>query len=160
MLYLSAALAASSQERTTARVYEAGCFVDEAGDVADRQGTDLNEDWTMFGPTNVGLHRVDMLLRFEDGWSALEAAGDLDREALGRMTRERQAGHHVAMARASLLTRRKEDAVKALLEADKLAPEEVRSTPSTVNLVKDVVGATPNPGGELRALAKRCGLLA
>lgn len=160
MLYLSAALAESSQEKTTSRVAAAGSFVDEAGEVAARQGADLDEDYTQFGPTNVGLHRVDMLLRFEDGWSALEAAGDLDREALGGMTRERQAGHRVSMARASLLTRRKDDAVKALLEADELAPEEVRGTPSTVRLVKDVVGATPNPGGELRALAERCGLRA
>ncbi|WKX09961.1 hypothetical protein [Streptomyces sp. NL15-2K] len=64
------------------------------------------------------------------------------------------------MARASLLTRRKDDAARALLEADELAPEEVRNTPSTVNLAKDVVCATPNPGGELRALAERCGLRA
>jgi transcriptional regulator with XRE-family HTH domain len=160
MLYLSAALAASSQERTTARVRTASGYVDEAADVADRQGADLNEDWTMFGPTNVGLHRVDMLVRFEDGWSALEAADTLEVEALARMTRERQAGHRVAMARASLLTRRKDDAAKELLEADKLAPEEVRGRPDTVNLVKDVVGATPNPGADLRALAERCGLRA
>ncbi|GCB48489.1 hypothetical protein SNL152K_9015 [Streptomyces sp. NL15-2K] len=46
------------------------------------------------------------------------------------------------------------------MEADELAPEEVRNTPSTVNLAKDVVCATPNPGGELRALAERCGLRA
>ena len=160
MLYLSAALAASSQERTTARVRTASGFVDEAADVAKRQGADLNMDWTMFGPTNVGLHRVDMLIRFEDGWSALEAAGDLDKEALGKMTRERQAGHHVGMARAALLTRRKDQAAKELLEADKLAPEEVEGRPDTVGLVKDVVGATANPGGELRALAERCGLRA
>ncbi len=160
MLYLSAALAASSQERTTARVRAAGGYVDEAADVADRQGADLNMDWTMFGPTNVGLHRVDMLLRFEDGWSALEAADDLDPEALGKMSRERRAGHHVAMAHASLLTRRKDTAAKELLETDKLAPEEVRGRSGTVSLVRDVVGATPNPGGELRALALRCGLRA
>lgn len=160
MLYLSAALAASSQERSTARVRAAGGYVDEASDVADRQGGDRDEDWTMFGPTNVGLHRVDVLLRFEDGWSALEVAAGLDREAIAGMSRERQAGHRVAMARASLLTRRKEDAARALLEADELAPEEVRGTPSTVDLVKDVVGATPSPGGELRALAERCGLRA
>lgn len=160
MLYLSAALAASSQERTTARVRAAAGYVDEAADVADQQGTDLNEDWTMFGPTNVGLHRVDMLVRFEDGWAALEAADGLDREAVSDMTRERQAGHRVAMARASLLTRRKEEAARELLEADKLAPEEVRGRPDTVNLVKDVVGATPNPGAGLRALAERCGLRA
>ncbi|MGW7786066.1 helix-turn-helix domain-containing protein [Streptomyces tricolor] len=160
MLYLSAALAASSQERTTARVRAAGDYVDEAGEVAARQGGDLDEDYTMFGPTNVVLHRMDILLRFEDGWAALEAADGLDPEALAAMTRERQAGHRVSMARASLLTRRKDDAAKALLEAEELAPEEVRGRPDTINLVKDVVGATPNPEGELRALAERCGLRA
>jgi transcriptional regulator with XRE-family HTH domain len=160
MLYLSAALAASSQERTTSRVRAASGYVDEAGEVAARQGADLDEDYTQFGPTNVVLHRMDVLLRFEDGWSALQTAAELDPEALGGMTRERQAGHRVAMARASLLTRHKDDAAKALLDADELAPEEVRGRPDTINLVKDVVGATPNPGGELRALAERCGLRA
>ncbi|HEY8979179.1 MAG TPA: helix-turn-helix transcriptional regulator [Streptomyces sp.] len=160
MLYLSAALAASSQERTTARVRAASGYVDEAADVAAQQGADLNEDWTDFGPTNVRLHRVSTLLRFEDGWSALEAAEGLAPEALSKMSKERRAGHHIAMARASLLTRRKDAAVKELLEADKLAPEEFRSRADTVNLVKDVVGATPRPGGELRALADRCGLRA
>jgi hypothetical protein len=157
MLYLAAALAASSQERTTARVRAATDFVTEAADVAQRQGADRNEDWTM---TNVGLHRVDMLLRFEDGWSALEAAGQLSPDALDNLTRERRAGHHVNMARAFLLTRRKENAVKELLEADRLAPEEVRGRPDAVNLVKDVIGATLDPGSELRALAERCGLRA
>jgi transcriptional regulator with XRE-family HTH domain len=160
MLYLSAAIAASAQERNTARVHAATDYVDEAGDVAERQGGDLDEDYTMFGPTNVGLHRIDVMVRFEDGWSALEAADQLDPEALAGLSRERQAGHQVTMARASLLTRRKEAAAEALLEADRLAPEDVRGRPDTVKLVKDVVGATAQPGGELRALAERCGLRA
>ncbi|MFJ9038034.1 helix-turn-helix domain-containing protein [Streptomyces sp. NPDC102406] len=160
MLYLSAALAASSQERTAARVGSASGFVDEADDVADRQGSDMNEDWTMFGPTNVVLHRVDMLVRFEDGWSALEAADDLDAEAVGNLTKERRAGLHVSKARASLLTRRKEQAARELLEADALAPEEVEGRPDAVELVQDVVGATAAPGRDLRALAERCGLRA
>ncbi|MEV7154928.1 helix-turn-helix transcriptional regulator [Streptomyces misionensis] len=160
MLYLSAALAASSQERTTSRVRTATDYVDEAGEVADRQGGDMDEDWTQFGPTNVSLHRVDMLIRFEDGWSALEAADDINPEAFAGLSRERQAGHHVAMARASLLTRRKDDAAEALLEADRLAPEEVRGRPDAVALVKDVVGAMPSPSSDLRVLAERCGLRA
>jgi transcriptional regulator with XRE-family HTH domain len=160
MLYLSAALAASSQERTTARARAASDHVDEAEDVAKRQGGDLDEDYTMFGPTNVTLHRMDMLIRFEDGWAALEAAEGLDAENLAGLSRERQAGHLVSKARASLLTRRKDDAAKALIEAEELAPEEVRRRPDTVNLVKDVVGATVNPGADLRALAERCGLRA
>jgi hypothetical protein len=160
MLYLSAALAESSQEKTAARVRAAGGHVDEAGEVAARQGADLDKDYTQFGPTNVVLHRVDMLLRFEDGWSALDAATGVEPEALAGMTRERQAGHRIAMARASLLTRCKDDAAKALLEADGLAPEEVRSRPDAVDLVKDVVGVMAGPGPGLRALAERCGLRA
>ena len=160
MLYLSAAYAASSQARTSSRLAAAGDYVDEAGDVAERQGGDRDEDYTQFGPTNVSLHRVDMLVRFEDGWSAMEAADDVAPDALADMSKERRAGHLVAMARASLLTRRKERATQELLQAERLAPEEVRGRPDTVNLVQDLVGATAAPGAELRGLAGRCGIRA
>ncbi|MFH9892316.1 hypothetical protein ACH4OQ_19935 [Streptomyces luteogriseus] len=154
MLYLSAALAESSQERTPGRIAAAGGY----GGVAARQGADLDEDYTQFGPTNVTLHRMDVLLRFEDGWSALEAAEDARPEALAGMTRERQAGHRVAIARASLLTRRHGAAAAALLQADELAPEEVRGRPETVVLVKDVVRVAQGPQPALRTLAEHCGL--
>ncbi|NUP23582.1 MAG: helix-turn-helix transcriptional regulator [Streptomyces sp.] len=160
MLYLSAAVSASAMERTTARVQEASAHVDEAAEVAEQQGADLNADWTNFGPTNVGLHRVDVLARFEDGWSALEAAESMSEGDVRALAAERRAGHLVTMARAQLLTRRKEDAAASLVEAARLAPEEFRGRQSTVDLVKDVVGAMPVPTGELRALAVRCGLQA
>ena len=44
------------------------------------------------------------------------------------------------------------------MEAARLAPAEVVGRQSTVDLLADVVGATPVPGGELRRLATRCGL--
>ncbi|MGW5291438.1 helix-turn-helix domain-containing protein [Streptomyces bacillaris] len=160
MLYLSAAIAASSMERTPAQVQEAIEHVDQAGEVADQQGADLNADWTNFGPTNVGLHRVDVLARFEDGWSALEAADGMDGAAVRGLKQERRAGHLITMARAQLLTRKKDAAAKSLVEAARLAPEEFKGRPATVNLVKDVVGATARPSSELRALAARCGLQA
>lgn len=160
MLYLSAAISSSSLERSTAVVAASTNLVDEATEVAEQQGTDLNEDWTAFGPTNVELHRVDVLARLEDGWSALEAANELEPEALGGMTRERQAQHLITMARVQLLTRHKEGAVKSLVRADELAPEEVRRRQSSRDLVEDLLGATPVPSTELRALAARCGLRA
>ncbi|MFJ3088991.1 helix-turn-helix domain-containing protein [Streptomyces sp. NPDC086838] len=160
MLYLSAAISAAAMERTTAGVRDAIGHVDEAAEVADQQGADLNADWTNFGPTNVGLHRVDVLARFEDGWSALEASEAMDGAAVQRMAQERRAGHLITMARAQLLTRKKDAAAASLVEAARLAPEEFRGRPSTVNLVKDVVGAIAVPSGELRALAARCGLQA
>ncbi|MFD7616551.1 helix-turn-helix domain-containing protein [Streptomyces sp. NPDC059802] len=158
MLYLSAAVASASLDRSTAAVRQAGDHVDQAAEVADQQGADLDEDYTMFGPTNVGLHRVDVLTRFEDGWSAIEAADELESEALYGLSKERQAQHLITMARAQLLTRRKETAAESLVEAARLAPEEVIGRQSTVDLVADVVGATPVPGGDLRRLAERCGL--
>lgn len=158
MLYLSAAVAAASLDRSTAAVRQASEHVDQAAEVADQQGADLDEDYTMFGPTNVGLHRVDVLTRFEDGWSAIEAADGLEGEALHGLSKERQAQHLITMARAQLLTRRKETAADSLIEAARLTPEEVIGRQSTVALVADVVGATPVPGGDLRRLAARCGL--
>ncbi|MFJ1550843.1 hypothetical protein [Streptomyces sp. NPDC088246] len=56
------------------------------------------------------------------------------------------------------MTRRKETAAESLIEAARLAPEEVVGRQSTVGLVADAVGATPAPGGDLRRLAARCGL--
>lgn len=160
ILHLSAAVSASSAERTTARVRDAVEHVDRAAEVADRQGGDLNADWTNFGPTNVTLHRVDVLTRFEDGWSALAAAEAMDEADVRGLTNERRAGHLVTTARAQLLTRRKDAAAASLVEAARLAPEEFRGRPGTVNLVKDVLGSLPLPGGELRTLAVRCGLQA
>ncbi|MFD7861888.1 helix-turn-helix domain-containing protein [Streptomyces sp. NPDC059783] len=158
MLYLNAAIAAASMERSTPAVKEACDHVDEAAEVAAQQGADLDEDYTQFGPTNVVLHRIDVLARFEDGWSAMEACEPLSAEAIGGLSKERQAQHLITMARASLLTRKKEAAATSLLEAARLAPEEVVGRQSTVDLLADVVGATAQPGEDLRRLAARCGL--
>ncbi|MEU5159225.1 helix-turn-helix transcriptional regulator [Streptomyces sp. NPDC020875] len=160
MLYLSAALAVSSRERTIDHVRTASGFIDEAAEVARRQGADLNEDWTMFGRTNVTLHRVDMLVRFEDGWSALEAAKALTPESISTLKPERRARFHLSKAHAGLLTRQKEQAADELLLAHALAPEEVERRPRNTALVKDTLRVTAIPDSRLRALAGRCGLRA
>lgn len=160
MLYLNAAVAAANVDRSTKAIQAATDHVDQAGEVAAQQGADLNEDYTAFGPTNVMLHRVDVLTRFEDGWSALDAADEIGAEEFAGIAAERQAQHLITMARAQLLTRRKDAAGDALIEAARLAPEEVVDRQSSRDLVQDVVGAMAQPGGELRELAQRCGLRA
>ncbi|WP_241844806.1 helix-turn-helix domain-containing protein [Streptomyces silvensis] len=160
MLYLNAAIAASAQPHSTAAVRTAMGYVDEAREVARLQGADLNEDWTMFGPTNVELYRVDVLMRCEDGWSALDAADGIDTRDLESMTKERRAQHHLTRARAALLVRRNDDAVESILEAERFAGEEVHGRRSGIGLVQDVIDGTLVPSGRLRALAERCGLRA
>ncbi|WP_236244315.1 helix-turn-helix domain-containing protein [Streptomyces sp. CC210A] len=157
MLYLVAAVGATGAGRSPSSVAEATERLGEAGEVAQRQGDDQDADYTSFGPTNVRLHEVDVLLRLDDAWSALEAAQRIDPGALAGLGRERQARHLVTSARASALTRRREDATQLLLDAEQLAPEEVRR-PSVLGLVRELLILVPNPDLSLRELAQRCGL--
>jgi len=156
MLYLVAAVGATGAGRSPHTVAAATQRLGEAGEVADQQGED-GADFTGFGPTNVQLHQVDVLLRLDDAWSAVEAAQRIDAAALASLGRERQARHLVTTARAAALTRCREDAVRDLLEAERLAPEEVRR-PSVARLVGELVELVPTPGPELTGLARRCGL--
>ncbi|UNS99162.1 helix-turn-helix transcriptional regulator [Streptomyces tubbatahanensis] len=156
MLYLVAAVGATGDGRSSQAVATAAERLDEAGEVADQQGED-GRDFTSFGPTNVALHEVDVLLRLDDAWAAVEAAQRIDPAAVAGLGRERQARHLVTTARASALTRRREDAIRDLLEAERLAPQEV-ARPSVVRLVGQLLELVPRPGPELRGLAQRCGL--
>ncbi|WP_093814346.1 helix-turn-helix domain-containing protein [Streptomyces sp. TverLS-915] len=158
MLYLNAALSASGGERTPAAVHQAAEHVGEAAEAAARQGADLNADYTSFGPTNVCLHEVDVAVRFEDGWGALQAAERITATAVDRLTRERRARHLATMARAQLLTRQKDAAAASLVTAAQLAPEEITSRATSVALVEDVLGVHAQPPAALRDLARRCGL--
>ncbi|SCK38904.1 Helix-turn-helix domain-containing protein [Streptomyces sp. WMMB 714] len=158
MLYLVAAVGVSGHDRSPATVADATQLLAQAGEIAERQGPH-GADYTSFGATNVALHEVDVLLRLDDAWSAVEAAQNIPPQAVGALGRERQARHLVSTARARALTRSREAAVRDLLEAERLAPEEVRR-PSVAQLVDELVELVPSPGPELAGLARRCGLSA
>lgn len=158
MLYLVAAVGATGTGRSPRAVATATERLGEAGEVAEQQG-EHGADFTSFGPANVQLHEVDVLLRLDDAWSAVETAQRIDGGAVAALGRERQARHLVTTARASALTRRREDAVRDLLEAERLAPEEVRR-PSVTRLVGELTELVSTSGPELTGLARRCGLRA
>jgi transcriptional regulator with XRE-family HTH domain len=158
MLYLVAAVGTAGAGRSAQSVAAATERLGEAGEVAEQQG-EHGADFTNFGPANVALHQVDVLLRLDDAWSAVEAADRIEPGAVAALGRERQARHLVTTARASALTRRREDAARDLLKAEQLAPEEVRR-PSVTRLVGELTELVPTPGPELTGLARRCGLRA
>ncbi|KAB8166985.1 helix-turn-helix domain-containing protein [Streptomyces sp. 3MP-14] len=159
MLYLVAAVGASGSERSQAAVSVATDRLDAAAEIAERQGDRPAEDFTAFGSTNVALHEVDVLLRLDDAWAAVEAGRRITTEDLARLNRERRARHLVTKARALALTGRREEATAALVAAERLAPEEVRR-PAVVGVVRELLLLVPSPGAELRGLAERCGLRA
>ncbi|MFD5184008.1 helix-turn-helix domain-containing protein [Streptomyces sp. NPDC058372] len=156
MLYLVAAVAVTGDGRSPRTVGAAADRLAEADDVAAQQG-ERGADYTSFGSTNVSLHKVDVALRLDDAWSAVESSADITPGALGALGRERQARHLVTTARARALTRDRGAATRDLLDAERLAPEEVRR-PSVTRLVGELMELVPTPGPELTGLARRCGL--
>lgn len=63
------------------------------------------------------------------------------------------------MARATALTRNRGRAARSLLDAERLAPEEVRR-PSVAELVADLIELAPSLSDDLTGLATRCGVRA
>lgn len=149
MLYLAGSMAASrSEDRAKTRGYLA-----EADDAARRLGVDGNHLWTAFGPTNVAIHRVNTAMELGDVQVALDLGPDLDTSALPA---ERRVRHSLDVARAFNASGRIEAAVATVLNAERLAPEQVRhhylSRQLVLNWVRNTQG---KPGFELDSLARR-----
>lgn len=166
MLHLKAAMAqaaaAEADDRTgTAAVRDVHDHLDQAAEHADRLGGDSNLLWTSFGPTNVGFYRVAAHVQLGQGSDAVAAAAAIPAEARARLPRERQAHLLTDLAHGQTAAGLRRAAVTTLLDAEALAPQEVRDRPRTRQLVDNLrrlgTGSDPTEG-RLRALAGRCGL--
>lgn len=118
-LFLAGSMAA-------ARADEAGTtrtFLTAADDAARRLGHDANHLWTAFGPTNVAIHRVATATELGDVQVAIDLGPRLDTSALPM---ERRVRHALEVARAYSLWNRVDDALATVLDAERLAPEQVR----------------------------------
>jgi transcriptional regulator with XRE-family HTH domain len=133
----------------------------EAHEVAGHVGPARNDYHTAFGPVNVGIHRVSALVELGEGGTAVEAAAVVPREDLGQLPRERRANHLVDVARGYSQWGRRDQALTTLLDAEQLAPAEVRCRPMARATINDLVfrsrGTTPVL---LRELAARAGVAA
>jgi hypothetical protein len=118
-LFLTGAMAASrAEDRSTTYA-----FLNEAGDAASRLGTDANHMWTAFGPTNVAIHRVNTAMELGDVQIALDIGPQLDTSELPV---ERQVRHALELARAYSARNRQDEGLARLLDAEQLAPVQVR----------------------------------
>jgi tetratricopeptide (TPR) repeat protein len=118
-LFLSGSMAAArADDRATTRTY-----LDQADEAARRLGGDANHVWTAFGPTNVAIHRVATAIELGDIQVAIDLGPGLDTSALPI---ERRARHGIAVAQAYSLWNRTDEALDALLQAEHIAPEQIR----------------------------------
>jgi hypothetical protein len=122
--------------------------------VARQLGRDLANLHTIFGPTNVAIHGVQIAAELGDGREVLRRAARINPDRLPPMLLERRTHFLVDVARGHVQQADNRAAVGTLLAADRVAPEEVRFNPIVAELVSLLLrrerrGATPG----LRELA-------
>lgn len=110
---------------------------------------DGNFYWTCFGPTNVALYQVAAEVELGEAARALRTSEGIDPDGYAAMLPERRASHLLNVARACTQVGDLQRAAESLVEADRLAPNEVRCRPMAQELVVDLMrrtGSTPIPG--------------
>lgn len=118
-LFLTGSMAAArAEDRATTQA-----FLREADATASRLGTDGNHMWTAFGPTNVAIHKVATAGELGDFQVAAELGPQVDTSGLPV---ERRVRHNLEVARALSAWNRTDDALSMVLDAEEMAPEQVR----------------------------------
>jgi hypothetical protein len=152
MLHLHAALSAAAVGRGD----DTQAHFAEAASVAP---TVSGDPWRMeFTPANVAVWRVGIALENGEADRAPLYARQVDQTAL--RTIQRRTRLHIDTGRGLYLADKPEAAVRALLVADHIAPQEVRTRPSIREIVGQMLRDAPTRGGsdELRDLATRMGM--
>lgn len=148
-LFLTGAMAAArAEDREATRQ-----FLQEADSAATRLGGDANHMWTAFGPTNVAIHRVATAGELGDMQVAVDLGPQVDTSDLPV---ERRVRHSLEVARALSAWNRVDEALESVLEAEQLAPEQVRHHYMSRELVLGWIrGTRGRPTRPIADLAER-----
>jgi transcriptional regulator with XRE-family HTH domain/tetratricopeptide (TPR) repeat protein len=120
-----------------------------AAETVAKEVGDDNLYWTCFGPTNVALVQVAAEVELGEAARALRTSDGIDPSGYAAMLPERRASHLLNVARAHTQLGDLLRASEALVEADRLAPNEVRCRPIAQELVVELIrraGGPPTPG--------------
>ncbi|MFI2712270.1 XRE family transcriptional regulator [Micromonospora sp. NPDC018662] len=119
-------------------------LTDRAAVLADRCATDDDRHHTAFGPTTVLLARFLTALELGESTEAVTRHGSAIRaDGWSRLPVEHRAAHLVDAARAHLGTGDLTAAARVLVEADRIAPAEVRCRPVARTLVAEIARCDP-----------------
>ncbi len=110
-----------------------------AEEAAKQIGGDENFYWTSFGPTNVAFYRVAAEVELGDAAGAIHTHESIDPYGYAAMLPERRASHMLDVARAYTQVGDLPRAGETLVEADRLAPSEIRCRPVAYQLVSDLL---------------------
>jgi hypothetical protein len=154
-LWLIAAVAAARRVDSEAAEER----LDRAQRLADHLGEDANHRWTAFGPTNVAIHRVSVAVELGDAPAALAAAEAVDLDRLPEGLRSRRVQVQLDIAWAQAQRRRDAEALVALLEVERAAPQVTRRNAIARDTIRQLLARSRGTSGAaVRGLADRAGV--
>jgi hypothetical protein len=147
---------ASARKGDTSRSWE---LLGEAQTASRLLGVEYADIHTIFGPTNVAIHGVQIAAELGNGHDTVRRGKQVDIERLPPSLNERRSHFLIDLAQGHVLIGSDNAATQTLLHAEQTAPEEVRFNPTTHYLVhlmlsRERLGAAPG----LRSLAHRIGI--
>lgn len=154
MLSLAASLVAAASREEAQR----SAALEHAADLAEHTG-ETNLLGFGFGPSNVGVWRMQAALESGDYTDAAEFAAQVNPEAIP--VRARRAVYWREYGRAlARLPRQRQTAVAMLRKAEQISPEHVHRNPFTRATLAELVARAKRDavGRELRGMAYRAGL--
>jgi hypothetical protein len=126
---------------------------------ADVCTAELNEErcdlGTVFGPTNVAIHHVAVAVELGDAPEAMRHVPKVNLNWMPSQLTERRARFLIDVARSYTQLRDDTAALDALLQAEAIAPDELRNHRLTHGVLGELLPRERRSSG-LRALATRC----
>jgi hypothetical protein len=115
----------------------------------------------VFGLTNVALHRVAALVRLHQPGQALEYASNIHPRSISALPLERKVNYMLDITTAYTETGRYAEAACTLVEAERVAPEEIRCRPLAHGLLRAMLKNTSGDlGNSILQMASRAGVTA
>ncbi|RZS32369.1 helix-turn-helix protein [Herbihabitans rhizosphaerae] len=157
MLYLASSITAAEQgDASLARAMH-----DEAMAAALRVTPHHDSHFTLFGQTNVLIHRVSALVRLHKAGNALEFAHTIGPPAVRALPPERRANYLLDLTEAHTAVGKYAQAARLLGQAEQTAPEEVRCRPLAHGLLRSLLNNTRGePAKLVKQMADRAGVAA
>jgi hypothetical protein len=153
----AALLSAAAAAARDGNEQEARAALTAAAVHGDNLGQDRVDLGTMFGPTNVAIHRVATAVELGDIKSAAAHLPTVKLATMPAHLTERRARFLIDAARVHCHRRNDAAAVAALTQAESLAPQETRTHRLTRAVLIDLL-ARERRSSDVRALAARCGV--
>lgn len=139
------------------KISQSTSMVAEASELAARVGEGANYKGTAFTPSNVLAHQMSIELALGNAGRAIDFAKKIELPRMG--TVERQAGVQLDVARAFTQWGKFDQALGALWEIERIAPQELRLRSSARDIIRQMGLQAPRSiKTEASSLAERIGL--